>query len=111
MTLLNLCLAMPVAGFLVLLALPRERPALIRGASLLISVIVFLLSLGLAFGFDNSSSEFQFVTNVAWIKTPAIRYHVGIDGLSLWLVILSTLLTPIAVLISWNHIDRRVKEF
>jgi NADH-quinone oxidoreductase subunit M len=110
-TLLNLCLAIPLLGFLFLLAIPRDRHALIRGASLLISVIVFLLSLGLVFGFDNSSSEFQFGTNVAWIETPAIRYHVGIDGLSLWLVVLSTLLTPIGVLVSWKHIDRRIKEF
>ena len=46
-----------------------------------------------------------------WIAYPNIRYHVGIDGVSLWLVILSTFLTPIAVLISWNYIDQRQKMF
>ena len=51
------------------------------------------------------------MTDVLWIAGPSIRYHVGLDGLSLWLVLLSTLLTPIAVLISWRHIDKRVKEF
>ena len=51
------------------------------------------------------------MTDVPWIVSPAIRYHIGMDGLSLWLVLLSTLLTPIAVLISWRHIDKRVKEF
>ena len=46
-----------------------------------------------------------------WIDSPAIHYHVGLDGLSLWLVMLSTLLTPICVLVSWKSIDHRVKEF
>ena len=52
-----------------------------------------------------------FSTNVSWINYPPIRYHVGLDGLSLWLVLLTTLLTPIAVLVSWKSIDHRVKEF
>ena len=111
MTLLNLCLALPLAGFLLLLALPRDRHACIRWTSLGLSVAVFLVSLGLAVGFRRADPGFQFVTDVPWVRSPAIQYHVGMDGLSLWLVILSTLLTPIAVLISWRHIDKRVKEF
>lgn len=111
MTLLNLCLALPVAGFLLLLAIPKGRHAAIRWTSLVVSLIVFLASLGLAVGFQNPGPAYQFVTDVPWIASPAIRYHVGIDGLSLWLVILSTLLTPIAVLISWRYIEKRVKEF
>ena len=55
--------------------------------------------------------KFVFETNEPWMRSPAIHYHVGIDGISLWLVILTTLLTPICVLISWNSIDKRVKEF
>jgi NADH-quinone oxidoreductase subunit M len=51
------------------------------------------------------------VTNVVWITFPEIHYHVGIDGLSLWLIILSTFLTPVAILISWKYIHERVKEF
>ena len=76
-----------------------------------LSLAVFLVSLGLVAGFDRADGDFQFTTNLLWIASPAIRYHIGIDGLSLWLVILTTLLTPIAVLISWRHIDKRVKEF
>jgi NADH-quinone oxidoreductase subunit M len=110
-TLLNLCLALPLAGFLLLLALPRDRHAWIRWTSLALSLVVFLVSLGLAVGFRRADPGFQFVTDVPWVRSPAIQYHVGIDGLSLWLVVLSTLLTPIAVLISWRHIDKRVKEF
>ncbi|HYU21714.1 MAG TPA: NADH-quinone oxidoreductase subunit M, partial [Candidatus Dormibacteraeota bacterium] len=59
----------------------------------------------------HSGPEYQFVTDVPWISYPAINYHIGMDGISLWLVILSTLLTPIAMLVSWNSVQDRVKEF
>ncbi len=111
MILLNLCLALPLAGFLVVLFLPRDKQLLIRWMTLGLSLAVFLVSLGLVAGFDRADSDFQFSTNLLWVASPAIRYHIGMDGLSLWLVILSTLLTPIAVLISWRHIGKRVKEF
>jgi NADH-quinone oxidoreductase subunit M len=111
MTLLNLCLVLPLAGFFLLLIFPRRNHGAIRNITLAISLIVFLVSLGLAFGFETSAPGYQFETDLPWISSPAIRYHVGIDGISLWLVLLSTLLTPIAVLISWKHIDTRVKEF
>jgi NADH-quinone oxidoreductase subunit M len=109
--LLNLCLALPLAGFLLLLLIPRGRPGLIRWMALAVSLVVFAVSLGLALGCQRSEPGFQFVADAGWISSPAIRYHVGVDGLSLWLVILSTLLMPIAVLISWRYIDKRVKEF
>jgi NADH-quinone oxidoreductase subunit M len=54
---------------------------------------------------------YQFVSNISWITSPAIRYHIGLDGLTLWLVLLTTLLTPLAVLISWKYIDHRIKEY
>ena len=54
---------------------------------------------------------FQFEQNVSWIPTPAIRYHLGIDGLSLWLVMLTTFLAPLGVLVSWRAIETRTKEF
>jgi NADH-quinone oxidoreductase subunit M len=62
-------------------------------------------------GFESGHAGQQFVTNVIWIQNPEIHYHVGIDGLSLWLIILTTFLTPIAVLLSWNSIHDRSKEF
>ena len=58
-----------------------------------------------------SPSGYTFTNDTQWISYPPIRYHVALDGLSLWLVLLTTLLTPIAVLVSWKHIDHRVKEF
>lgn len=111
MNLLNLVLALPLAGFLLLLALPREREEAIRRLALAVSLIAFVASLGLALGYRAGAPGFQFVTDVAWISQPPIRYHVGLDGLSLWLVLLTTLLTPIGILVSWRYISRRVKEF
>ncbi len=112
MTLLDAVIFLPFIGFLVLLFVPRSNPGLSRTVALAISVIIFLASLGLVgpFWFAQPSG-FAFVTDTQWISTPPIRYHVGLDGLSLWLVLLTTLLTPICVLISWNSIDKRVKEY
>jgi NADH-quinone oxidoreductase subunit M len=109
MNLLDIVLALPAIGFVLLLLLPRDNPGLIRNAMLGISLVVFVLSLGLIAGYPGTGQAF--ITDVPWIATPAIRYHVALDGLSLWLVILSTFLTPIAALISWKSIDKRVKEF
>jgi NADH-quinone oxidoreductase subunit M len=109
MTLLDVVLFLPLAGFLVLLAVPKTAS---RGGALILSLLIFAVSLGLVgpYWFANPQG-YAFSTNVSWIASPAIRYHVGIDGLSLWLVLLTTLLTPIAVLVSWKYIDHRAKEF
>jgi NADH-quinone oxidoreductase subunit M len=110
--LLNIVLFLPLIGFLILLLVPRSNPQMTRMLSLGISIVVFLLSLGLLGPYWFAQPEgFVFETNVPWISVPPIRYHIALDGLSLWLVILSTLLTPICVLISWNYIEKRVKEF
>ncbi|MFN3322330.1 MAG: NuoM family protein [Bryobacteraceae bacterium] len=109
--LLNLVLFLPLAGFLLLLLLPRHSTGTIKNACLAITLIVFLVSLGLIGTVRENPTVMSFVTDRPWIDTPQIRYHIGLDGLSLWLVILSTLLTPIAVLVSWKYITNRVKEF
>jgi NADH-quinone oxidoreductase subunit M len=111
MNLLDILIIIPFLGFLVLLFLPRENKGLIRMAGLVIALAVFVASLGLIGPMLHSGPEYQFVTDVPWISYPAINYHIGLDGISLWLVILSTLLTPIAMLISWNSVQDRVKEF
>jgi len=112
MTLLDIVLFLPLAGFVLLVLVPKDKPQVTRVISLAVGVVTFLLSLGLIQPYWFASPQgFQFVTDVPWISTPPIRYHVALDGLSLWLVILSTFLTPICVLISWRSIDKRVKEF
>ncbi len=112
MTLLDLVLFLPLIGFIVLLAVPKASPNASRMLALGISVVTFLVSLGLVGPFwFNQPHGYQFESKILWISSPQIFYHVGLDGLSLWLVLLSTLLTPICVLISWNYIDKRIKEF
>ena len=110
MNLLDAVLWLPLVGFVALLMVPREKVETIRRLALGVTLAGFVLSLGLAIGMQGGGG-FEFVTDRAWIATPAIRYHTGIDGISLWLVLLTTLLAPICVLISWRQIDRRVKEF
>src|SRR5579872_5360136 len=112
MTLLQAVIYLPLVGFLLTMLFPKDKTDAIRWFALIISLVTFVASLGLIGPFwFNSPPGMVFITDVPWIDTPAIRYHMGIDGLSLWLVILSTLLTPICVLISWKYISKRVKEF
>ena len=111
MNLLDLLIAIPAIGFLIVLLIPRPMENFIRLFTLGFSLLTFVVSLGMVVGFQNGQAGQQFVTNVVWIQNPEIHYHVGIDGLSLWLIILSTFLTPIAILLSWNSIKERVKEY
>jgi NADH-quinone oxidoreductase subunit M len=100
----------PLAGALLLLLLPR-RDRDIRVFALVISLLTFVLSLHLPVYFRRGSDGFQFSVDKQWVSTPNIHYHMGIDGISLWLVVLTTFLTPLCVLISWKSIHERVKEF
>jgi NADH-quinone oxidoreductase subunit M len=111
MTLLDILIAVPAIGFIVALLIPRVQETAIRMISLTFSLVAFLLSLGLVIGFETGKAGQQFVTDFIWIQAPEVHYHVGIDGLSLWLIVLSTFLTPIAILISWKYIHNRSKEF
>jgi NADH-quinone oxidoreductase subunit M len=112
MTLLDVVIFLPLAAFLIILCLPKQNAALIRGFSLVSSIAVFLLSLGLIAPYwFNNPGKWAFENNQPWISSPEIRYHVAIDGISLWLVILATLLTPLCVLVSWNYIQKHVKQF
>jgi NADH-quinone oxidoreductase subunit M len=111
-SMLTLVTFVPAAGALLLLFFPR-RDREIRWFALLISLIAFFASLHLPTHFRRDVSGFQpaFDLDVQWISTPNIHYHMGIDGISLWLVVLTTFLTPLCVLISWKSIHERVKEF
>jgi NADH-quinone oxidoreductase subunit M len=111
MNLLDLLIAIPAIGFLVALTIPRAQEGMIRLITLMFSLVAFLVSLVVAIGYQTGQTGIQFVTDVVWIQNPEIHYHVGIDGLSLWLIVLSTFLTPIAILISWRSIHHRSKEF
>jgi len=107
---LTLVTFIPAAAGLLLCFAPR-RDRGIRGFALLVSLLTFVLSLHLPAHFQRDQAGFQYDINLPWITTPNIHYHMGMDGISLWLVVLTTFLTPLCVLISWNSIHERVKEF
>jgi NADH-quinone oxidoreductase subunit M len=107
---LTLITFVPTGGAVLLLVFPR-RDRDIRLFALVISLLTFVLSLHLPAHFHRDQPGFQFEQNISWISTPNIRYHLGIDGISMWLVLLTTFLTPLCVLISWKSIHERVKEF
>jgi len=112
MNLLTLVLFLPLAGFLIALAIPRSASA--QGSrmwALLCSLGTFVASLGLLAWFDRGLSAEQFAIDVPWIATPNIHFAISANGVSIWLVLLSTLLTPLCVLVSWNSIKDRTKEF
>jgi len=100
----------PSVGALLLLLLPR-RDREIRFFALLVSLATFVFSLHLPVHFQHGQTEFQYQIDKPWVTTPNIHYHMGIDGISMWLVVLTTFLTPLCVLISWKSIHDRVKEF
>ena len=107
---LTLVTFIPLAGALLLIVAPR-RDREIRWFALGVSLLNFFTSLHLPVHLVRTQAGFQYEVNVPWIPTPNIHYHMGVDGISTWLVVLTTFLTPLCVLISWNSIHERVKEF
>src|SRR5512140_2589736 len=107
---LSLVTFLPTAGAVLLAFFPR-RDRDIRWFALGISLITFLVSLHLPAHFASGRAGFQYEQNVQWISSPNIHYHLGVDGISLWLVVLTTFLVPICVMVSWKSIHDRVKEF
>jgi NADH-quinone oxidoreductase subunit M len=102
---------LPLAGGVAALLTGRDRPAQARQLALIVSLVTFAVSLLLWAQFDGLSAEYQFVERHAWLPEFGISYHLGVDGISLLLVVLTTFLTPIALLCSWNSIENRVREF
>ena len=109
-SILTLILLVPLAGAVLVILVP-DRGKLPNWLALLTSLATFGLTLHLPVHYDLSQGGFQFVINRAWIEKPAIFYHVGVDGLSLWLVVLAGLLAPVGVLASWNAITERRKVY
>ncbi len=112
---LTLLLFLPLAGAIALALLP-DRGRTMQWGALAVTLITFLLTLHLPFNYDYSAASanphsFQYEQSLSWISSPAIRYHIGVDGLSMWLVVLTGLLGPLGVLVSWRAIDTRRKTF
>ena len=109
---LTLSIFVPIiAGLIVLLVGRDDRPGLTRMLSLVGSVLGFLVTLPLYTGFDPSTADMQFVEKASWIETFAINYHLGIDGISIWFVLLTAFITVIVVLAGWEVITSRVAQY
>src|SRR5215469_5152842 len=109
-SILTLILLTPLAGA-VLVALLPDRGKLPAWIALLTSLVTLGLTFHLPAYFVKGQPGFQFEINLPWIENPAISYHVGVDGLSLWLVVLVGILAPAGIAASWNAIQSRRKVF
>lgn len=107
---LSIVTFLPIGGAILFIFISREKRALLFSLAFIISLVNFLISLLLYFNFNSQTSSPQFVEKTTWIGY-GIEYHVGIDGISLFLVLLTTFLMPVAILSSWKYIQRREKEY
>ena len=112
MSILSLTTFLPILGVLLLLFIPKDSKGMLRTVALATTVVTFFVSLPIMFGFQNNA-EFQFVEKVPWIAAGpfVMKYYVGVDGISLWLVILTTFIMPIAVLSTYTAVEEKVKEY
>lgn len=109
--LLSILLVLPLVGAVIVATLPQKETNLAKGVGLALSLLVFGASLPLLTGFEVGVPGYQFEQNVPWLSDFGISYHVGVDGFSLWIILLTTLLTPLCILVGWNSIQERGAEF
>lgn len=110
MGLLSLVTFLPLIGGIILLALPEGNKPLLRGFSLTVSILTFVLSLSILTRFDSSSFHFQLMENLPWIPSLGIHYQMGVDGISIWMVILTTFLSIISISLS-AYETKRLKTY
>jgi NADH-quinone oxidoreductase subunit M len=108
---LSLVTFLPLVGAILLLFVGREQIRSLRNLAFLISLATFVVSLPLPFSYDQTTPAVQFVERASWIPSIGVTYFFGLDGISLWLVMLTTFLSPIAILCSFEAIKHRAKEY
>ncbi len=111
---LSIVTFLPLAGVLFLLMIKGDEKALAQNSrfvAMWVSGFTFLVSLPLLIGFDSSVTGYQFEEKAVWLAGTGIGYHMGVDGISMPFVLLSTLLTPLSILASWRAITHRVREY
>lgn len=109
---LTLAIFVPIVFGLLVLAVGRDdRPGLTRGLSLAGAIAGFLVTIPLYTSFDNTTAAMQFVEKASWIEAFNVNYHLGIDGISLWFVLLTAFITIIVVLAGWEVITSRVAQY
>ncbi len=102
---------LPLVGIVPLLFLDQKNDKVLKGYTLALSLVIFVLSLRLWFGFNDGYGGMQFVERHDWLPQYGVSYYVGLDGFSILLVMLTTFLTPLCVLATWDDVQFRVKEF
>ena len=111
--LLSVIIFLPLLGSLIIIFINEEseHSPNVRWAALWTSIGTFILSCLLWIQFDYSNSSYQFVEKISWFNDFQFYYHIGVDGISLFMILLSTFLTPLCILASWNSINKRIKEY
>ena len=110
-TLLSDAIWTPILGGLLVLAMGDRRAGAARWLALLVSLVTFAVTIPLFTGFDTHTAAMQFSERVAWIPTLNIFYHLGIDGISLWFILLTSFLTVLVIIGSWRNVQERVAQF
>lgn len=108
---LSTVIFLPILGALLIFIMKRSSEALIKWTALAISIVNFVLSVPLFSNFDKTTAAMQFAEKTQWISAWNINYSLGVDGISVLFVLLSTLLTILCVTVSWNSIKQKTKEF
>ena len=109
---LSLAIWLPIAFGVLIMALGNDKNAgAVRGASLIAALISFVVTLPLYFGFDTSTAQLQFVEKLPWIEAFGASYGLGVDGLSVWFVILTALITVFVVVAAWEVITEKVAQY
>jgi len=108
---LSILIFLPLVGVVLIMMLDRENQWVIKGTAMAFALVEFLVSLPLWFGFDSTTAAMQFVERYEWLPQYGISYLIGLDGISLLLVMLTTFITPICVLACWEDVRDKVKEF
>ncbi|MEJ7605219.1 MAG: NADH-quinone oxidoreductase subunit M [Bryobacteraceae bacterium] len=109
--LLSIVLFTPLVGALILMLLPSDNARLLKLWANLVALAGFAVSLPLVVAFDNNRAGFQFVEKASWIPSLGVSYSLGIDGISLLLVMLTAVIGVVAILSSWSSIETRLKEY
>ena len=108
---LTLVIFFPLVGVALLMFVDRNSGELAKWVALIVSGVTFAFSLPLYFFFDAGATGFQFTERMPWIAAWGVDYHLGLDGITLFLVLLTTLLTLVAIGGTWSQTDRHVREF
>jgi len=108
---LSLLIILPIIGIFFILVIPEYKTSLIKQVALLTSIFTFVFSLFLWIFFDNSSSKFQYIEHFDWMSLFNIHFFLGVDGISLFFIILSTFLVFICILNSWTSIKKYLKKY